>query len=236
MAKALGPQKVHVFNTADDTRLAFICVAADYKMKRIALGIEEAPVPGIGAAVDNSRGAASRIWFETMYEPLLATEDGTAFELRGQRLQVKAGEEPFDPKGATRRADAFAKEFTKKMPQLCTVVPLFADLQNLADLAVVATLIRTDRLDEKTHWENIARVRAPIGWPVAKFPVTNKAETLVNYVNGSIAAGGVSLSCIELVDKEKRKIDAKGTLTAPRDAAKKELADSPTPVIKPSAP
>jgi hypothetical protein len=214
--------------------VAFICVAADYKMKRIALGLEEAPVPGIGAAVDNSRGAASRIWFEAAYEPLLATEDGTAFELRGQRLQVKAGEEPFDPKGATHRAEAFAREFTKKMPQLCTVVPLFADLQNLADLAVVATLIRNDRLDEKTRWENMTRIRAAVGWPVAKFPVTDKAQTLVNYVNGSIAAGGVSISCMELVDKEKRKIDAR--LSMPRDTAKKELADSATPVVKPSTP
>src|SRR5437762_382222 len=59
MAKALGPQKVSVFGTPGDSRLAFVLVAADYKLKRFAMGLEPAaagaPGVGIGHAVDNTR-------------------------------------------------------------------------------------------------------------------------------------------------------------------------------------
>jgi hypothetical protein len=231
MAKALGPQRVTVFNTAADTRLAFVCVAADYKMKRMALGIETPPVPGINVAVDNSRGAASRVWFEAAYEPLIVSEDGNAFELRGQRLKLLAGEESFDPKGATRAAQNFANNFTKKMPQMCAAVPVFADLQNIADLSVVATLIRYDRLDDRVRWDNLSRLRAVIGWPVGQVPVPKQAETLVNYTSGSIAAGGVSLGVLPLIDKEARKPDAKNTLGAIRDEAKKLASEDNKPVV-----
>jgi hypothetical protein len=40
MAKALGPQAVSVFGMPADTRIAFTCLAADYKLKRISLGLE----------------------------------------------------------------------------------------------------------------------------------------------------------------------------------------------------
>jgi hypothetical protein len=231
MRKALGPQRVQIFNTADDTRIAFLCVAADYKLKRYALGVEPPPVPGINEAVDNSRGAASRVWFEVMYEPLLVSEDGMAFEIRGgQRLQVKAGAEPFDPKGATHRAEMFAKAFTQKMPQMCHAVTLFAALQNVADLALLATLIRQDRLDDKIKWENVNRIRA-VAWPITHYPVPKTAETLVNYTNGAIAAGGVSIGFLPLIDKDARKIDAKGTLKAASEEAQKLAAEEKKPVV-----
>jgi len=85
MAKALGPQKVSVFGTAADTRLAFVCVAADYKLKRFALALEPAAsqATGIGHAVDNTRSAMNRFWFETGFDPLRVSPAGDAFEFRG---------------------------------------------------------------------------------------------------------------------------------------------------------
>ena len=50
MVKALGPQRVRVFGTEPDTRLALVCVAADYELKRFALGLDRAPVAGVGRA------------------------------------------------------------------------------------------------------------------------------------------------------------------------------------------
>ena len=86
LSKGLSPQEVRFFGTADNTRLAFVCIAADFKLKRISLGLDAAPA-GVGSAVDSSRYAAFRLWFECCYDPLLVSADSDIYEHRGQRLQ-----------------------------------------------------------------------------------------------------------------------------------------------------
>lgn len=218
MAAAVGPQTVRVFGTAPDTRFAFTCVAADYELKRYGLGLGQSPVAGVGNGVDSSRSAANKWWFELNYEPLLVSADGTAYGLRGTRLAVKAGGFDFDPRGATATATAFAKRMTQHLDALSAAQPLFAELQNLADLSVVATLIRRDKLDQKAGWD-AAWLYDDAAYPVAKVPVPRTAETLVNYANGSIAAGGVMLHPGQLMADAAREKDDKGTLTPAREQA-----------------
>ncbi len=225
LVKGIGLQKVKVFNTDGDTRLAFICAAADCKLKRIALGVEEAPVPGIGAAIENTRAPASHVWFEMDYKPVLSSEDGYAYELQGARLQVKVGEEMFNDKDPTHRAVAFARQFNLNMAKMCAAVPLFADLQNMADLSMVATLIRLEKLDDKVKWESLM-IHAAIGWPVMKLPAAKSVDTLVNYTNGAICYGGVSLAAEAFLDPEKRKKDVKQTLKPLYESARKLLEDA----------
>ena len=220
----IGPQKVKIFNTDDDTRFAFMCVAADCKLKRLALGVDESPIPGIGAAVESSRMPTSHVWFESSYQPLLVSDDGYAFELRGARLQVKVGEDMFSDKDATHRAIAFAKLFNLNMEKMCAAIPLFADLQNMADLSMVATLVRLDKLNDKVKWDTLD-VYAVIGWPVMTLPPARTVETLVNYTNGAICYGGVSLASEPLLDPEKRKKDTKQTLKPIYENARKLLDD-----------
>ena len=213
MADALGPQRVSIFGMpgAEDTRLAFVTLAADYRLKRMCLGADPVPVAGVGSAVDNSRAAGNRFWFEAKYEPLLVSQSGDAFELRGQRLMLKAGELQFDEKGATETAKAFAKKFTEKFGALATVVPEYADLQNVADLALVATLIRKDGLDQKAGLD-LSWLMSPGGFAVQKVPVAKQAKTLVHYTSGSIVAGGVSLNLGPALEGGSREKDAKGTM------------------------
>jgi hypothetical protein len=207
MARALGPQKVSVFGTPADTRLAFVMVAADYKLTRFAMGLEPAaagaPGVGIGHAVDNTRSAMNRFWFETSYEPLRVSADGNAYELRGQRVQVKAGAFVFDPRGATDKAMAFAKKFTDKVPAVAVVEPLVAELQNVADLSLLATLVRHDRLDRKAGWD-ATWLMDDAQFRVKKVPVPVTADTLVSYTSGSIVAGGVMFAPGKLVGEGQR--------------------------------
>ena len=225
LVKGIGLQKVKIINTDGDTRLAFICAAADCKLKRIALGVEEAPAPGIGAAIENTRAPASHVWFEMDYKPVLSSEDGYAFQLQGARLQVKVGEEMFNDKDPTHRAVAFARQFNLNMAKMCAAVPLFADLQNMADLSMVATLIRLEKLDDKVKWESLV-IHAAIGWPVMKLPAAKTVDTLVNYTNGAICYGGVSLAAEAFLDPEKRKKDVKQTLKPLYESARKLLEDA----------
>jgi hypothetical protein len=226
LVKAIGPQTIKVFNMNDDTRLALVCAAADCKLKRYALGVEQPPVPGIGVVVEStSRIPNSRVWFESAYDPLLVSEDGYAYQLRGPRLQVKVGEEMFTDKDATHRAVAFAKQFNLKMPQLCAAVPVFADLQNMADLAMAATLIRIDRLDDKVKADFLP-VHAVIGWPIRNFPVPHTAETVVSTATSNLVSGGVSLASEPLLDPEKRAVDKKQTMAPVYEMVKKFAEDS----------
>jgi hypothetical protein len=220
MAAALGPQKVSVFGTQADTRLAFVLVAADYKLKRFALGLEPAAAgaPGIaiGHAVDNTRSAMNRFWFETSYEPLRVSPDGNAYEFRGRRLQVKAGAFDFDPRGATDKAMAFAKKFTDKVPALAVAEPLIAELQNVADLSLFATLVRADGLDRKAGWD-VSALLSDQTFPVKKVRVPVTADTLVSATGGSIAAGGVRFAPGQVVRDGPRENDADGALNKVRE-------------------
>jgi len=211
MADAIGPQKVSVINTAADTRLAFVMVAADFKLKRFTMGLETSPVVAIGNAVDNSRSAACRFWFAPSYEPLLVTAAGDAYAIRGARLQLKSGAQSFDERGATDKAKAFAKKFTENIPALAATNPLFADLQNIADMALLAALIRADKLDQK--------VGLDMDWAISSYDVTKvvvprTTETQVNVTGGSVASGGVALSMMPLVGETAREKASDGTLAA----------------------
>jgi hypothetical protein len=209
LKEAMGPQQVRFWGTQPDSRLAFVTIAADYKLKRLILGLDPMPVAGVGSPVDNSRAAANRCWFEVNYAPLLVSPAGDAFELRGPRLLIKPGTFSNDTRGATESSKAFAKRFTAKIENLSAVVPLFADLQNVADLCVVASLIHRDRLDRKAGVD-LSWFVSEDGYQPKAVPTPKTAETLVNYTNGSLVAGGVTLDASTAV--ERREKDQKGAL------------------------
>ena len=204
--QAVGPQRVTVFGVPPDTRVSLVCLAADYKLKRLSLGIDPPPLQGLTHAIDNTRVAGNRFWFEALYEPLLVSRDGNAIEIRGQRLQVKAGALMFDERGATATAVNFARQFTQHMPALAAAVPVFAELQNVADLSLVASMIVSDRLDAKIGWDTSPILDAGV-LPVAVVHLPRSAETLVCIRSGSVAAGGVSLNLAGVLDARARKAD-----------------------------
>lgn len=216
LVAALGPQKVRLFGTRPDTRLVFMCVAADYELKRFAMGLDHAPVPNMINAVDSSRSAANKFWFEADYEPLLVSRGGDAFELRGQRLKVGCGAFDFDARGATEKAKAFADHFTRNVPALAVAVPLFAELQNIADESLLGNLIRHDHLAERIGWsEGYAWLLDDKACSVTTIPIPRNAQTLVSITNGSLVAGGVVLTLGPFVDDKSREPDDKQTLAGP---------------------
>jgi hypothetical protein len=211
MAKAMGPQQVRVIGTADDTRLALAMVAADYKLKRFTMGLEITPVEGVGNAVDDSRAAGCRFWFEPLYEPLSVSADGNSYAIRGPRLQVKAGAQSFDTKGVTAKAKLFAGQFSAKIPELVKVEPALADLQNIADLAVLAALVRQDHLDVKAGWD-FAWAMDDRRCPVPAVPAPKNARTVVSVLGNAIACGGVAFSVNSVVSPRARAVAKEGAI------------------------
>ena len=219
ITRAMGPQKVRIFGTAPDTRFAFACVAADYELKRYALGRRIPPAePGNGQ--DSSPLGGEQVVVLPAYDPILVAPDGNAYGLRGPRLGAKPGGFDFDPRGATEKAIAFAKRMSQNIEALAAAQPLFSDLQNLADLTVVAALIDRDRLDRRAKWDS-SWLYDEKACPVTRIPVPKTAETIANFTNGSIAAGGVVMTPVRTMADTPREKDEKGVLAGPREQAGK---------------
>lgn len=158
--EALGPQKISVTGVPPTSHFARVMVAADYRMKRYAMNLEEAPVDGLKSFVDMSRGRTGnmmpRWWLACNYDAVARSEDGLAWQLRGQGVKTMTEEDFISEDGratGTGRADPIAQRwadaFTAKYDELSTKDLVFGELRNLMDMCVIAAIIRKEGLLEK---------------------------------------------------------------------------------------
>ena len=101
-----------------------------------------------------------RWWFTMKYDAVEATAARDAFEVKGPGVQLQSENELLTKLGKRVHTgqsnplnQQFAVNFTKQFAQLAVKYPLYADLQNLFDLALVAALIDTERLHDQTGWQ-----------------------------------------------------------------------------------
>lgn len=153
MEQAMGPQDVLVYGVPGSTRFALEMIAADYRLKRLALAHDPSPVPKVPSYLDLAEKSITggpqrqhRWWFVGHYDAIRHTEDRRAFEFEGAGLkvdtaptQLKSGQRDAKP---TRAATQFAELATRNLPALAERIPAFAELQNLVALAVAAEIIR----------------------------------------------------------------------------------------------
>ncbi|MCE5267952.1 MAG: DUF1598 domain-containing protein [Planctomycetaceae bacterium] len=161
MEEALGMQRISVSGVPGTSHFARVLVAADYKMKRIGMNFEPSPVRGLPSYLQmvpaNFRSVQTpRFWLEPKYEAVLRDPNGMAYELRGSGVKAMTEEDFLAANGnmqhsgkAGRIAQKWADAMTEKYPQLAVAEPIFGQLQNCMDLAVVGALIVKDRLPEK---------------------------------------------------------------------------------------
>ncbi|HUG71260.1 MAG TPA: DUF1598 domain-containing protein [Pirellulaceae bacterium] len=159
--QAFGPQMVTLTGVPDTSRFARVLVAADYRMKRLAMNLEKSPVRGFGSYLEmikNSRVAGDvnpRWWMACNYDPMAASDDKLAWELRGPGVKVMTEDEFVTADGtrsATGKTSAAAKRWadnmTDKYDELSAADPVFGELRNLMDMCVVSALIEKERLCE----------------------------------------------------------------------------------------
>jgi hypothetical protein len=135
-------------------------LAADYRMKQIAMKLDQSPVRGLKSYVDLIRSGRSvekdmmpRWWLACDYDPLARSEDGLAWELRGQRVKTMTEDDVLLEDGAARPtgrtstlAQRWADQMTKAYDELALSEPVFGELRNLMDLSVVAALVSHEDL------------------------------------------------------------------------------------------
>jgi hypothetical protein len=165
------------------------------------------------------------------YDAVSATESGDAYEIIGPGVQVMSENELLTALGKrvhTGASDAlnaeFAHRFTKHFAALAKKYPVYADLQNIFDLALVASLIQSQRLNEQVGWHALC-FSDPEQYGVALGQAPQSVETVINHrvINGrhivAGVSGGVSVSPGQYTKAQSIKTDTYGALKANRAGA-----------------
>lgn len=160
---ALGRQQVSVSGVPVTSHFAAVLVAADYRMKRLAMAFDRSPVKGLPSFMamysGNGTGMSNmmpRWWLEPKYDGLLRDADGMAWEFQGAGVKCMT-EEDFQAASGSREhtgraspiAQRWADNMTRHYDALAVAEPVFGELQNCMDLAVAATLIVRENLPQK---------------------------------------------------------------------------------------
>jgi len=215
----LGLQTVTVLGVPNDSRVASVIVDADYQMKLIGIGRRDG-APGMksyfelagraernGAAMD-----ALRWWMTVGYDAIQMSPDQSAFEFTGRSVRCLS-ENQFVENDGTRRSTGkvdganaeFARLFTENLPALAEQDAVFADLQNIFDLALATTLISTMDLQHRAGWKPEV-FRANSEFPTASVEVPAELMTAAAsrvYKGGTIivqVAGGVRVDVRDIVN------------------------------------
>ena len=216
---ALGMQRISVQGVPDTSHFARVLVAADYRMKRIAMNFDSSPVRGLPSYLQMVKPSARtvlspRFWLEPKYEALLRDGDGMAFELRGSGVKAMTEEDFIASTGniqhsgkAGPAAQNWANIMTEKYPELAVADPIFGQLQNCMELAVVGALVVKERLTEKAGDSMPTLLESPAAKARcvhAPKQVESKASVLKRGRNWVISAsGGVAINSWAIADKFK---------------------------------
>ncbi len=248
LREQMGRQSISVEGIDPRTRVARVLIEADYRMKLVGMGLEEGTrdTPSYLDLVDVPRGQAPppldvlRWWFTLNYDAVLATEDRDAFEIRGPGVRVLSENEMLTNLGQRVHSgqseplnQEFADRFTRHFAALAEKYPVYADLQNVFDLALVSALIRSQQLADRVDW-HMTCFRDTDQYQVALGPAPQSVESVINHrvVNQKYVvvgvSGGVRVDPSALVKAESLKTDRYGALKAERtnDAAEALPADA----------
>ncbi|WP_425399558.1 DUF1598 domain-containing protein [Aeoliella sp.] len=201
IADAMGYQTITVTGVPDSSHFARTLVAADFRMKRLAMGFDPSPVKDMPNYLDIvgkerkrvTKNLTPRWWLATDYQPLLRDEAGLAWELRGQGVKCMTEEDHFNAQGektgsskAGPAAQQWADSFTANFEELADKDSSFGSLRNAMDLAVITTLIVHEGLAEQVGLE--------MPWLAGKFEVDQfAAPKQVSTQTTLIRSGGQML-------------------------------------------
>jgi hypothetical protein len=164
----LGLQDVVVMGVPANTHVAQVLVEADYRMKLIGVAKLDAgkQIPSyfdLLKAAGQAKGApleALRWWLTMKYGAVVHNPDHSFFEIQGSSVLVQSENQFVNsqgqhvPTGVSEPVNRrFAENFTRNYDELSQRDPVFADLRNLFDMALVAALCRQEKLHDKAHWD-----------------------------------------------------------------------------------
>jgi hypothetical protein len=223
MEEAVGMQAITVTGVPETSHFARVIVAADFRMKRLAMNFEPAPVDGLPsflAMLKKGGGKANnmmpRFWLAPNYEPIRRDNDGLAWELRGQGVKCLTEQGFLNESGqktSTGKADPvgqkWADTFTQKFDDLAHEDSSFGQLRNVMDLAVVGALLVKESLMDKADLETPNLLNDQ---PLEEFPAPRAVPSQASIVMAGrrplvSVSGGVQIFPWQVADRTETSAD-----------------------------
>ena len=213
MAQAMGTQDVSVYGVPANSHFASVLVEADYRMKLMSVGLERPKISKWKShlqLIGTGGNTLQRWWFTPLYDAFKQSSDGDAFQFSGQRVQLMSQSEQVSASGkrsvaATQAVsiEKFARQFTERYEDVAEVLPIFAELQNIIDLAILVALFEKEQLPQRVGW-SMELFLDEAKTPLAKGNSPSKVASVCNYRKAGrsiigLVGGGVSISPNQLL-------------------------------------
>jgi hypothetical protein len=248
MRAAMGRQDITVHGIDPRTRAGRVLIEADYRMKLVGIGLEEGTlgVQSYLSTVELGKDgkpppmSVLRWWFTLNYDALSATYSRDAFELRGPGVKVLSENEMLTERGervhtgdSDEPTKRFAESFTKHFDKLAVKYPIYAELRNVFDLALVAAVIQSHDLPGQVGW-HMTHFGPGGEYSPALATAPKEVESVMNHrvIGGKhvIAAvsGGVSVATSSAAAKDTVRTDTSGSMSSDRAANQPKQLDRRT--------
>lgn len=164
----LGQQDVEIYGVPADSHVGRVLVEADYRMKLIGIAkLDGGPrVPSYFDLLNTDRAArhaplaALRWWMTMKYSGLQHSPDRNAFEIQGPSVQVLSENQFITAQGdhvSTGVAEPlnrrFATNFTEHYADVARQYPVFGEMRNIFDQALVAALLQHEQIPQRLGWD-----------------------------------------------------------------------------------
>jgi hypothetical protein len=239
LRRKAGKQDIEVRGLDPRTRAAQVIVEADYRMKLVGMGLEPG-VRGVDSYLKMVKVGPGhppppmtvfRWWFTMNYDAVKCSPDRLAFTLRGQGVKVLSEKEFFTAQGqqvhtgtSDELSSKFARDFTEHFEELCDKYPVYGELRNIFELALVGALIREEAAGEKVGW-HLTCFGDPQAYQVELTEAPKEVESVVNcrVIGGRTiiagVSGGVRVSPESIVCRQSIGVDPNATRQNRRSAA-----------------
>lgn len=215
----LGVQDITLYGVPNTSRVARVLIEADYRMKLIGIGKMDAGqnIPSYFDLLAKESNAGSqnlealRWWLTMKYDSVMHNAARTAYQVVGSSVLCQSENQIVTNEGdrlqtgqAEKLNREFAANFTEHYQELAQQDLVYADLQNIFDLALVAALMRNEQLADRAGWEMNAFAANGVYQP-AEFEPAHTVDTVVNHrvFNGKDVvvqvAGGVRVDTAAVV-------------------------------------
>jgi hypothetical protein len=196
LQQKLGMQDIVYSGIDPESRVARVIIEADYRMKLIGIGkydfAKGVGIPSIFDLMTAQEQRASKLdalrWWLTMkYDAVLHTSDENGFEFVGSSVLCQSENQLLNDLGQqvqTGKSEGsnltFAQKFTEQYAELAKHDVVFADLQNVFDLALVAAILQHEGAAEKAGW-NFGAFRNDGAYLITRYNAPTEVESVVNH-------------------------------------------------------